>query len=344
MRNRTLDIAKGIAMISIILGHLSVRKINCFVFTYHIPIFYLITGYFLFGIEKYNFKKFVGKKARGLLVPYYIACLFIIVLSIPINIHYGEDVKKQVIRWVIASLYAAGDSYTEPFIIPGIGAIWFLWATFWGSIIMYLLIKKKSGVRVGAILVLFVICYWSRRICWFPLSIQAGGCSVLFMYIGWLYHKEEKNIKQLLGVISVEAKVFLVIIVFSVWISFIRNFSSFWLVHCDVGQGIRDICASICACICVLLISRQLDNKSKYIGSWCAYLGRYSLLILIVHIIELNLVPYWRIYGWFAGYGITITDNMFLCVKITIKLILDLAGTVLLSKLKIVRKMLGYKE
>lgn len=52
MRNKTLDIAKGIAMISIILGHLSVWRINCVVFTYHIPIFYLITGYFLLVQKK----------------------------------------------------------------------------------------------------------------------------------------------------------------------------------------------------------------------------------------------------------------------------------------------------
>ena len=52
MRNKMLDIAKGIAMISIILGHLSVWRINCVVFTYHIPIFYLITGYFLFLQKK----------------------------------------------------------------------------------------------------------------------------------------------------------------------------------------------------------------------------------------------------------------------------------------------------
>ena len=61
MRNKTLDIAKGIAMISIILGHLSVWRINCVVFTYHIPIFYLITGYFLFGAEKTSFRRFAGK-------------------------------------------------------------------------------------------------------------------------------------------------------------------------------------------------------------------------------------------------------------------------------------------
>lgn len=62
MRNKTLDIAKGIAMISIILGHLSVWRINCVVFTYHIPIFYLITGYFLFGAEKIASGGLRGKK------------------------------------------------------------------------------------------------------------------------------------------------------------------------------------------------------------------------------------------------------------------------------------------
>ena len=112
MRNKTLDIAKGIAMISIILGHLSVWRINCVVFTYHIPIFYLITGYFLFGAEKTSFRRFAGKKARTLLVPYYVACLLIIMFSIPLNMYLGEDVKTQVIRWIKAALYAAGDSYT----------------------------------------------------------------------------------------------------------------------------------------------------------------------------------------------------------------------------------------
>lgn len=128
--------------------------------------------------------------------------------------YLGEDVKTQVIRWIKAALYAAGDSYTAPFEIPGIGAIWFLWAAFWGSLSMYFLIKKKPGTRVSAVLVLFMVCCWSRRLCWFPLSIQAGGCAALFMYIGWLYHKEENIIKQLLADMSREAKTFLVIAAF----------------------------------------------------------------------------------------------------------------------------------
>lgn len=74
--------------------------------------------------------------------------------------------------------------------------------------------QEKPGTRVSAVLVLFMVCCWSRRLCWFPLSIQAGGCAALFMYIGWLYHKEENIIKQLLADMSREAKTFLVIAAF----------------------------------------------------------------------------------------------------------------------------------
>lgn len=36
----TFDIAKGIGIISIVIGHLGIAKINRIVFTYHVPLFY----------------------------------------------------------------------------------------------------------------------------------------------------------------------------------------------------------------------------------------------------------------------------------------------------------------
>ena len=45
-RLQYIDIAKGIAMICIILGHLGNASINRIVFTFHVPIFFFITGYF----------------------------------------------------------------------------------------------------------------------------------------------------------------------------------------------------------------------------------------------------------------------------------------------------------
>lgn len=41
------DIAKGIAILCVILGHLGIKEIDRVVFVFHMPLFFLISGYFL---------------------------------------------------------------------------------------------------------------------------------------------------------------------------------------------------------------------------------------------------------------------------------------------------------
>ena len=40
------DIAKGMGILSIILGHMGVEGVDRIVFTFHVPLFFLISGYF----------------------------------------------------------------------------------------------------------------------------------------------------------------------------------------------------------------------------------------------------------------------------------------------------------
>lgn len=126
-RLQYIDIARGIAMICIILGHLGNPSINRVVFTFHVPIFFFITGYFT--STKRSLPEFTKNKIRTLLVPYAISCLAIIILGTMLGAHYG-DAASAFKGWLSASLYGAGDSYTVPFTIKGIGAIWFLWQLF----------------------------------------------------------------------------------------------------------------------------------------------------------------------------------------------------------------------
>ena len=84
-----------------------------------------------------------------------------------------ENAFDEFQNWCYAALYGAGDTYTEPFWIPGIGAIWFLWATFWGSIFLIISFKFDKYIRLLFIVGLFAVGYFSRRIFWFPFSIQA---------------------------------------------------------------------------------------------------------------------------------------------------------------------------
>lgn len=153
-RLQYVDIARGIAMICIILGHLGNPSINRVVFTFHVPIFFFITGYFT--STKRSLPEFTKNKARTLLVPYAMACLVIIILGTLLGFHYGNaaDAFK---GWIYASIYGAGDSYTVPFYIKGIGAIWFLWATFWGSVFLRISLDFNKYTRVFSIFALFAL-------------------------------------------------------------------------------------------------------------------------------------------------------------------------------------------
>lgn len=42
-----IDIAKGFAMLCIIAGHFGITSANRFVYTFHVPLFFLLSGYFL---------------------------------------------------------------------------------------------------------------------------------------------------------------------------------------------------------------------------------------------------------------------------------------------------------
>ena len=66
-------------MICIILGHLGNASINRIVFTFHVPIFFFITGYFT--NKKRDLNGFIKNKARTLLVTYIITSIVIIIIG-----------------------------------------------------------------------------------------------------------------------------------------------------------------------------------------------------------------------------------------------------------------------
>lgn len=287
-RVKYIDIARGIAMLCIVLGHLGNSQINRFVFTFHVPIFFFITGYFT--NDKLKIMDFIKDKAKTLLVPYVCTCIVIIFLSgLEYFLFYGVDAAKNaMLNWTYASVYGAGDTYTDPFYIKAIGAIWFLLATFWGSIFLRYILNLKTGTRILVVLLLFYAGYWSRKLFWFPLSIQAGFCATLFMYLGHLL----QDIKEILKKLTIEAKAVLSILALAVWFSFIKDFQSFWLVHCDIGRGIIDIIGCICGCYIVMLVSKYIEKHVFYIANGLSFLGKYSLFMLCIHMIEMATLPW----------------------------------------------------
>ena len=244
-----LDIAKGLAMICIIAGHLGVRAIIRVVFTFHVPIFFLISGYLI--NEKKELLPFIKDRAKRLLIPYYITCLVIIIID-TISAIFNKYQNATLLYWIKASFYAAGSTHFKPFHIAPIGAIWFLWALFWSNLFLKLSLKMNKPFRLLFVIALFLFGYYTRNVVWLPLSIQPGACGTLFMYVGYLV-KTYKNKTNNLPKITIPLFSLIALIT---TILFIKNFTTFSLVKCEIGRGVIDIFGSICASWIVILIAR----------------------------------------------------------------------------------------
>ena len=107
-RLRQPDIARGIAIICIVLGHLGNNSINRFVFTFHVPVFYLLSGYFL--NEQDSLKDYLRKRSRSLLLPYAATCLGVILMALLLNrfITVPQPAGAVIRRWLGAAIYGAG--------------------------------------------------------------------------------------------------------------------------------------------------------------------------------------------------------------------------------------------
>ena len=88
-REEWADIAKGLGILSVILGHMGVEQINCIVYTYHLPVFFILSGYFM---KKKDDSTCLLIKSRTLLLPYFFTCILICI---------GDLKKEEAFRFPV---------------------------------------------------------------------------------------------------------------------------------------------------------------------------------------------------------------------------------------------------
>ena len=85
-----LDIAKGIAIILVVLGHSSLPVVlNRFIFTFHVPVFFFAAG--MTNDFTKSWKPFLARKARTLLLPFAVYSIIILFMrSFVFELTFGE--------------------------------------------------------------------------------------------------------------------------------------------------------------------------------------------------------------------------------------------------------------
>lgn len=289
------DIAKGIAIIAMIIGHLGIKHVNMIVYSFHMPLFFILSGYFLSA--KDTFCHFTKKKFIGLIVPYYM-CAGIICLSSIFTNHFVDNLQTSfqtydITTWVTALLYGAGSKHLLHNGIISIGGIWFLQALFITSILVKLLdiliSSKHEYIKATTIILLAIASYMSAKHIWLPLNIQTGLFSAVYVYLGY-FLKQHFNYAVIKEKYLMNIKVTIAFIVLFV-ISIFFEQGKFYLVNLSIKGGIISIVMSFFNSFLMIDLSLVIKNHLDRIMKILIWYGKNSLYLLCAHIWQMDLFP-----------------------------------------------------
>ena len=293
-RVRYFDIAKAIAMIGVVLGH-SILIVNAltpvsplmlkfyaFIFTFHMPLFFILSGYFMHPEHEFAWKK----KATELLATYALTCLAIIAGNVIVAGIRHTGMRAAFANWAAAAYYGAGD-FSPHYLWPvpmRVGALWFLLALFWAQLFLHA-VKRLPFTPVWGI-VLFLVGYYSARIFWLPLSVQSGMTATAFLYIGYLF-------KQYDVIAFIEKYWLLWIPIIAAWALFFWRFTGFSMAMNEYGHPwILAAAGSTCATLVIVGISQIIDKFGGIFATALSKMGTYTLAILCAHLLEDDVTPW----------------------------------------------------
>lgn len=192
-----IDVTKGLAIISVIIGHTIIgsefSQFNKIIFSFHMPIFFIISGYLY---KSQSVKGCIYKNIKKLIVPYWITALCILfgrIFKIILNGDYNSIIYT-IKNTIISALYGYGVNNAKGFSnIEMIGAIWFLLALFWAILFYCIVLKltntKTENKKISIILALSIIGYLIGQKIWIPLNVDIGMTAIIYLYIGTIMKK-----------------------------------------------------------------------------------------------------------------------------------------------------------
>lgn len=293
------DIAKAIALVAVILGHTSFlgfpKSIVDFCYSFHMPLFFIVSGYFCRTDVKLD-TAYVKKNAKALLVPYAITCCIVIVLgALMACFATHANVWATVVKWTEASLYGAGGEHPGmPEGVVGIGAIWYLWALFWGKLLLAEINRMPNPFVIS--LALFVVGVSTTGIIWLPFAIQNSLCAVLFMHVGQIIRSQDllHRIPPLLWICAL-----------CTWLYCGAFFGHLYMESNYFQHGAIDAIGGVCGTLCLIKFGEILSNRAPSVARPIAWLGRITLPLFCMHLVELNVIPWDVVSDALVQAGIT---------------------------------------
>lgn len=301
-RNVAYDLMKGIALILMMYDHLvkTPDGVHQFIYSFHMPLFFILAGVFAKNIEDIpSFKGYTKKNAKRLLLPYVVTMLMLCA--------WGgiQSIAKHdacfFLRHFFSMITVSADGWQSQWGLIYAGPMWFLVALFWVREIFYgfqracLSVGKYRDELVLGISVMLsiasVLLY--PHLPSLPFSIMQACNALAFYAIGWYIH----NHPQPWWVYAICVSLWPLAILYGhVEIDICRMdyYPLSFIAACGGTYAIYLLCqgwSKVLSYISSLNIKHSAFNITSPL-TWC---GVYSLPILCMHTFEMHSDMYYSV-------------------------------------------------
>lgn len=291
-RFKNMDMMKALGIIYVVFGHTLVNPMHDFIYMFHMPLFYFVSGFFY--NEKYTFQPltFIKKRIKTLYIPFLkYELIFLSLHNVLYNINLYSD--RVFYRNEAGALYTSADFIKNIFKIITfcnteqlLGAFWFFTVLFTINIAFIAIrftvinIFKQRNELIISFIVFSVFCfgtYLNYNSVILPRNINTSCSALLFFYMGFLYQKVEHRIPvnfyySILGVVIVITGIYL-------WrLDFIKN--------CFFGPFAL-IIFSLSGIYFNLYLSQRLAQKNI---KTLEFIGGNTIIIMALHFLCFKLI------------------------------------------------------
>ncbi|MEL7053785.1 MAG: acyltransferase family protein, partial [Cyanobacteria bacterium J06588_5] len=213
MKNRDLqlDIFRGLAIFSVVLGHIDTGLKGQLIYLFHMPFFFVISGYFHRVDEQEG--RYFRRKCISLLLPYFV--YLVILKGPPIRELFGVVVENPSVGSLLNFLHYMGRLiYGGEWLTGYVGVFWFVTCLFLTQqLYNFVSLRVRSQKMVLAIAAVTYLCVGIEQVIvpeslQFPWNANVVLCSFLFYVVGSVYGHalfKSSNRKVIFGAFVISA-------------------------------------------------------------------------------------------------------------------------------------------
>lgn len=276
-----IDIAKGIAIILVILGHtIPFGSLSRnLIFSFHMPLFFILSGMtFHVASSKTEILKHLNKNIKHLIFPVLICTVISFLFSFLLSENYTLANFFSKLKTFVLSLYwSSGVSFKNH---PGLGMLWFLVSLFWAKFLIDCLsvLFKNNYLPISILLGSFGLLISQYK--WLPQNFDVTLISMMFISVGLLVKKYQVNIEK--------NKVMIFYLSLAFWMYFVSKSTYIEMATRSYPFStvciIEALCGTYVFCEVVKAISNLIEsNNHSFFKNGLLNIGRGTLLIFCIH-------------------------------------------------------------